>query len=344
MNNSQDNIQSYGEEVGLRELIMIFWKHKVIIICVTLIVTILSGMFSMFILTPVYDTSLNIIISIPEIYTTRYGEYKLPITTNEQYINLIKSNDVIINTINDMGDDSDKVTIDGLKKRIIIGTVNATPNVVQNSFTVTVSADNPEESLKLANQLYDNYIDFVDVMLKERAVSYYYNDFSVKIKTLVNLKATTQEILAENIKLLSTIPQTINQKNAMEEIKAGIDGYVVLENIINPNYTSLENIIIENKTAIITTESSIKEYTKYLEELTIEKAAIAKYYELGQVEKLESSVIDLVKTNIYQPSDPVAPSQKTSPSNAKNVVIGGVIGLMLGSMFVFLKAYMKKEF
>lgn len=344
MNNSQDNIQYFEDEIDLRKIIMIFWKQKIKIICVTLIVAILSGLFSMFILKPVYDTSLNIIISIPEIYTTRYGEYKLPITTNEQYINLIKSNDVIINTINDMGYDSNKVSIDNLKKRISVATGSSTPNTVQNSFTVTVSADNPKESLKLANQLYDNYIDFVDVMLKDRAVNYYYNDFSVKIKTLENLKATTQEILAQNIELLSTIPQTINQKDAMGEVKAGINGYVVLENIINPNYTSLENTIIENKETIITTESTIKEYAKYLEELTVEKAAIAKFYELGQVDKLESNLIDLVKTSIYQPSAPVAPSYKTSPSVAQNAVIGGVLGLMLGSMFVFLKAYMKKEF
>jgi capsular polysaccharide biosynthesis protein len=344
MNNNQGNLQKYEKEVDLREIIMFFWRKKVVIICVTLIVTILAGIFSIFILKPVYNTSLNIIISIPETYTTKYGEYKLPITNYEQYINLIKSNDVIFNTINELGYDSNKITIDNLKERIRIDTVSPTPNAVQNSFQVTVSADNPEESLKIANQLYDNYIDFVDVMLKERAVGYYYNDFSVKIKTLENLKENTKEILAKNIELLSTIPQTINQKDAIAGINAGINGYVVLENIINPNYTNIENTIIENKETIINTESSIKEYSKYLEELTLEKAMIAEYYKQGQVETLESSLTDLVNVSIYQPSAPVAPSGKTSPSNTKNVVIGGVLGLMLGSMYVLISAYMKKEF
>jgi capsular polysaccharide biosynthesis protein len=344
VNDNQNNKYSYEDEFDLREFITLFWKRKVVIICITLIVTIITGIFSMFILTPVYSTSLNIIISIPEIYTTRYGEYKLPFTTNDQYINLIKSNDVIRNTITDMGYDTNDVFIENLKNRITIDTGSSASNEVQNSFKITVSADNPEESLKLANQLYDNYINFVDVMLKDRVVSYFYNDYSIKIKTLENLKETTMEILTQNIELLSTIPKTINHKDAIDEIKSGIHGYVVIENIINPNYTSLENTIIENKMDIINTEISIKEYTKYLEELTLEKAAIAKYYELGQTEVLESSVIDLVKTSIYLPSAPVSPTRKTSPNIVKNAVIGGVLGLMLGSMYVLFKAYMKKEF
>jgi len=91
MNENQQNVQYNENEIDLKELFMALWKQKILIISFALIAAILAGIFSMFILSPVYDTKLNIVISMPEKYTTKYGEYKLPITTNDQYINLITS-------------------------------------------------------------------------------------------------------------------------------------------------------------------------------------------------------------------------------------------------------------
>jgi len=175
MNENPNNIQQYEDEINLRELIMILWKQKIVIISVTLIIAILVALFSKFILSPVYETNLNIVISMPETYITRYGEYKLPISTNGEYIKLIKSNDVIVNTIKDMEYDTKVVSVQDLKDRITIGEISNNATIIQNSFVVTVSAINPEESLKLAQHLYQNYIDFMDVMMKDRAVSYYSN-------------------------------------------------------------------------------------------------------------------------------------------------------------------------
>ena len=186
MSENKNNIQYYEDEIDLRGLIMALWKRKKMIIAFTLIAAILAASFSMFILSPVYETKLNIVISMPEVYHTRYGEYKLPITTNEQYINLITSNDVLINTIRDMGYDSEEINVDGLDKKITVVKSEAKTNTVQNSFTVTVSADNPEESLKLAQKLYDSYIEFMDVMVKERAINYYLNYFNIELMTLNN--------------------------------------------------------------------------------------------------------------------------------------------------------------
>ena len=38
---------------------------------------------------------------------------------------------------------------------------------------VMVSAGSPEESLQLAQTLFDNYIGFVDMMTKDRAIEHY---------------------------------------------------------------------------------------------------------------------------------------------------------------------------
>jgi len=292
------------------------------IISVTLIISILVALFSKFIISPVYETNLNIVISMPETYITRYGEYKLPISTNGEYINLIKSNDIIVNTIKDMGyNDTQKVSVQDLKSRITIGEISDNANIVQNSFTVTVSANNPEESLKLARHLYQNYIDFMDVMMKDRAVSYYSNDFTVQIESLKNELSKTREVLAKDEELLANTPETINQKAAASELKNDTTNFVVLENIINP----------------------IELYKGYMEELEVEQAALDKYYQSGKTGKIEASIMDVVEVSIYQPSEPVAPNHKSSPSTLMNTVIGGVLGGMLSVFIVLFRAYWKKE-
>lgn len=343
MNESQNNIQQYEDEINLRELIMVLWKQKLMIISVTLIIAILAALFSKFIISPVFETNLNIVISMPDTYITRFGEYKLPISTNGEYIRLIKSNDVIVNTIKDMEYDTKVVSVQDLKDRITIGEISINASTVQNSFSITASAKNPEESLKLAQHLYQNYIDFMDVMMKDRAVSFYYNDFAVQTESLENELNKTREILAKNEELLAKTPETINQEAAASELINDTTNFVVLENIINPNYTTLEASIIENKQMIFDLESSIELYKGYMEELEVEQAALDKYYHSGKTGKIEASIMDVVEVSIYQPSEPVAPTHKSSPSTLRNTVIGGVLGGMLSVLIVLFKAYWKKE-
>lgn len=342
MTENQQNVQNNENEIDLREVFIALWKQKILVISISLIAAILTGVFSMFILSPVYDSKLNIVISMPQKYITKYGEYELPITTNEQYINLITSNDVLVNTIKDMGYNDEGVTVDKLKDSISIGKVASQADVVQNCFEVTVSADNAEEVLKLAETLFENYIEFMNVMTNERAVSYYYDHFKVDLRAKEVILKSTKEILKKNEALLAQTPKTIDQKAAMDQITNTKD-FVVLENIINPNYTIVEKNIIENKQLIDTTEDTMRVAKENLEELDLEKVAIAKYYENGKTSKLQSSLIGVVETSVYLPSPPVAPTHKTSPSNARNAAIGLILGGILGCGVALIKEYCYKK-
>ena len=346
MDQNQNKVQHYDDEISLKELFIVLWKRKKMIISIILITAIIAGIFSMFVLSPVYDTKLNIVISMPETYNTRYGEYKLPITSNEQYINLITSNDVLINTIKDMEYNTEDISLENLRKRISIGKVDSKTGIIQNSFEIIVSSDNPEESLKLSQTLYDNYIKFMDVMTKERAVGSYYNEFTVNIKLLENSLNSTKEILRKNEELLAQTPQIISKGEANLELQSKLTettDYVIPIDTVNPNYIKIENDIVENKQSINSIENSIRMDKQYLEELDKEKKSIAKYYETGSAAPLESSVIGVVETNIYLPSPPVAPIQKTSPSNTSNVAIGIIIGGVIGVVLVLVKEYWFKK-
>jgi capsular polysaccharide biosynthesis protein len=339
------NSQQVEGEINLRDLIIALWRQKLIIISITLIASIFTGLYSVFMLSPVFHSKLNIVINMPEIYHTKYGDYTLPLTTNQQYINLITSNNIIVNTMKDMGYDADGMTIEDLKESISIGAVTTVAGVEQNCFEVKVAAGNPEEVKKLAQALYDNYIEFLDVMTAEGAVAYYTNDYTVKLRSLEVELESNHELLKMNEELLAETPQTINQGDALKEIQgdAKTSDFVILENIINSNYTKIESDIILNKQTINEIENSISLYNSYLDDLGKEQNDIKAYYESGKFEQIKSNIVSITNTNVYLPSPPAAPSQKTSPSNTKNVIIGAILGGIIGVFIAFINEYWLKK-
>lgn len=337
MYENRQNEQCIENEIDIKELFLIFWKKKFFIIGLSLIGAILTGIYSIFVLPPVYNTDLKIDVNMPETYITKYGEYKLPTSTNGQYLNLITSNEVILNTMKNMGYKDGEETLKSMKDRISVGNINST-NTTQNVFDIKVSAENAEESLKFAETLYKNYVHYVDIVTKERAIGYYYDNFSASLKSQELLLNSTRAILKKNEDLLAQTPETIDQGKLNN-----IGNNVVIENIINPAFTQLQVDIVENKQLITTTEETIISYKKYLQELDVEKKAIKEYYENKAVNNLEPSEINVAKTNIYLLGEPVAPINKTSPNNILNVAIGLVFGGMLACGVALIKEYWYKK-
>lgn len=340
MDENKEIEQRTDEEIDLRDLFLLIWKKKLFIISITLIAAIITGIISIFILTPVYNSRLNIIINMPEAVHTKYGDYTLPITSNEQYINLITSSDILSHTIEDMEYDSG-ITIESLRDRITVDIPDAKANTTQNSFYIRASADNPAEAKKLAQTLFDNYVEFLDALIAEGALDYYTNKYNIDISSLEVSLVSSKEILSKNEILLATTPQTINQREAMQEIQesTSTSEYIVLENVINPNYTKIESDIIANKQTINSIENSIRVYNEYLSELDELKKTIINYNDTGDYSEFDGDFVKTTKTNVYLPSEPIVPSRKTSPNNALNVVIGTLLGAMVSVFVVLIKEY-----
>lgn len=347
MSEIQNDVISYEDEIDLRELFMAMWRNKYIILSMALVLALLTGLFSMFVLSPVYQAKLDIIINMPEQYHTYFGDYTLPINSNDQYIDLAISNSVLINTIEDMGYNPDEISVEDLRDSISVSQESTANAEKPNMFQIVVSADNPEEALTLAQTLFSNYIDFVDVMTKERAVNHYYNHYNVSMLSLDKSLTRNQELLAKNELLLAETEQTINQKEALEQTQGILSNtidFVVLDNIINQNYFEIEKDIIEIKQTIYSLENSISTTEEYLGQLEEERENIAEYYSNRKAEENPIQMVGVVETSIFLSSQPVAPSRKTSPSNARNAVIGLVIGLMLGLATAYVREFwLKKE-
>ncbi|MHB8129761.1 MAG: Wzz/FepE/Etk N-terminal domain-containing protein [Mobilitalea sp.] len=346
MNENENFKQIAYEEIGFRDLVLALWRQKIIIISIIVITTIIAGIYSLFILSPTYHSKLNIVINMPETYKTKYGEYTLPITSNQQYINLITSNSILINTILDMGYDAEGITIEQLKSRISIDAFIPTIGTEQNNFGINVAAGSPTDALKLAETLYDNYIKFVKTMITQGTADEFFNKLNVELLSQKILLEANQEILMKNEDLLANTPEIINQKDAMQELQdsENTSDYIILENIINPNYTLIENNIISIKQAIFGIENSISIINGQLEELGSMKKILDNYYVTGEFDSIESTLSSVTDTSIVLPSAPVAPNQKTGPSNTKNIIIGIILGGMIGVATALIKEFwFKKE-
>lgn len=346
MNKNQNGLyHDTIDEISLRDLFMALLRQKLLIIIITVLAALITGVISVFAITPIYHARLNIIMNMPEMHQTKYGEYSLPISTNEQYINLFISNDILSNTMEDMGYDPQEITIEALRDKITIEQTD-TKNTIQNSFEIKVASNKPEEASQLAQTLYKNYIEFLDVMVAEGATNYFTDYYTVQLKSLQVQLETNQELLEKNIELLDNTPKTINQKEAMDEIASSdnTSAFIVMENVINPNYVELELDVINFKQAINSVENTMGMYNTYLTELEAKNKEISSYYETGEFTELKSKIVRITKSNIYLPSEPVAPNRKTSPSNARNVIIGTMLGGMVSVLIALAREFwFKKE-
>ena len=244
------------------------------------------------------------------------------------------------NTISDMGYNPEEVSIEALRSRITILQADG-KNAVQNSFNINVASDNPEDARKLAEVLYSNYIEFIDVMVAEGAVRYFSDYYGIQLNSLKDTLDSDKRLLEKNLELLDNTPMTINQREALDEIISSDNtrDFIVMGNIINPNYTELELDIIEIKQAINTTENTMNQYNTYLEELELKQAEIRSYYETGELSELSDNIVRITKSNIYLPSEPIVPSNKTSPSNSRNVIIGALLGGIVAVLIALIREY-----
>ena len=152
-----------------------------------------------------------------------------------------------------------------------------------------------------------------------RALNYYINKLSVALQAGEVSLASAKEILAKNEELLAATPQTISQKEAIQELNESdnISDYLIFDRIINPNYTKIENDIIENKQNINNIENSISLYNEQLAELNELKELLDSCRETGDLSPILAELVSPTDTNIYFPR-PLA-KRKTSPHITRNV-------------------------
>ena len=302
---SQNNNQEYIEDtIDLRELILSLWRHKILIIIVTLAVTIGAFGYSFSQKHTTYSTRMDIVINIPSTIKTEYSEYPLNIKRNPQYIELIKSNAVLLMVQEDLGLEG---SINSLKSRISYTSDTSIEN--NTTFVVNVSGSSSKSSHELALSLYDNFYEYVDVYTKESATTYFINLYELQLKN------ATTELSKERLDLEFLLEaRESNQDQSATIIE------------------SITNNINRTEQAVHDLEVQTAQYATYLDQLGTDKANIETYHSTGDFSVLEDNSISIVEPFIQLLSTPLPPEGVVHDSTKTNTVIGAVAGLMLGVM------------
>ncbi|RXT03685.1 YveK family protein [Ammoniphilus sp. CFH 90114] len=133
--------------IDLREIVEIIKKRFVIIILVTLMATVTSGLVSFFVITPIYEASTQLLVnkkeSQSEMLVPNFSDIQSNLKLIETYNVIIKSPRVLEKAIENMGLE---MTAGQLSNKIKV-------NAVQNSqvMSITVSDPDPEKAILIAN-------------------------------------------------------------------------------------------------------------------------------------------------------------------------------------------------
>ena len=336
---SKRQVDTYDSEevIDLLELLQPLWRNKLAIICITIVIAIVAGIISLFFLAPEYRSGLDIYVGMPKTYTTRYGDYTLPIMTNDQYMDMIRHDIVLQKTIDDI---KPAVVISRSELKNSISISSRQTGNDKTEFTIAISRKDPDSAKLIAETLYQNYMKYVDVVIRSRALDYYHDVYTISLESAQLSLESEREKLKSDTELLDNTEKYLDVEGVLDKLPS-TSTTIVIDNLINPGYIKLQNDILTKKQTISELENTIKRNIRYLNDLKAEQDVLSEFYETGEIDRDKTTIINAVDRYIYR-LNTIIDSQKVGPKHVKNIVISIVLGFMISSVAVIVWDYIKK--
>ena len=344
-----NRVTNYTDEISLKELILNLIEYKRLIIVITLISVFLGGIYAFVIKDEIFEATIEGTILISETATSKYGTFTFPSTLKEDYLNVIKSEEVLskVKLKLDL-----QISTEQLRNKISINTIEDSSN-----FVISVKDNDPQFAKVILNELSEAYINSINMKYKHLAVDTFERDYFVQIRSiseLINKKSAEIEGLQKQLsqilpvitlkKLVSSDPSLLVK--IAEEKGLSVEDLsddMMLEQIENPNYITLEQTLINAQTDLTSLQTSMEQNQKLLDELKEEKEAIEEYYSSGTVETLDEGSLEFMKSRINMSSYLGGSDNPVEPNKLLILLISGVLGVMLGVFVAFFKGYWKNN-
>lgn len=336
----------YEDEISLKELIMALVKNWKLIMAFIVVAAILALGYVMIIADEVYEASLEGTINVPEAASTRYGSYSFPTTNKMDYLNVVYSNAVIQETLDDL--DLAEVSVNWFSDSISIETEEESTR-----FRIKITGPSPEESKHRLLTLVENFEDEIKTTYKETALITFIRDYEVNTKNLNEDLLQTEKQLEEMQIEFSDIEPVITLRKlvtsdpvyAAELAKdrgvtlESLSDEMMLEEEINPHYSSLQGTLIELRKQIQSIERNIEKNVRYTEELKNELMNIQTYILTGDATKVDPDMVNVMESSLHFSVSPNVPENPIAPRKTLILAIALVLGAMLGVFVAFFKEY-----
>lgn len=334
------------DEISLKELLTILIQGWKFIAGVVMLGALLAIIYSFMIVKPVYETSTELFMNIPEATSTEVGSYQYPSSNAHDYFELINNAKVVNKTLSTYSLESSKESF--------VNSLYISQEKDLNTVTVTYKGGNPEEIAKVLDGHILNYQRYLSYQFKEDAINKFLTEgkvsLSLKKEQLLKTKGQLSNAEDQLGKLLPTIPLqkalTTNPEIAAKYARdngltvAELSNQLLIEEIINSNYTAVERLVNTIEISIGTLELEITSIQKRLTILANEQLVLS---ESDVFEAPQSEFLNILSLPIKQVASANVPFNRVSPKRSLNVAIAIVLSGMIAVFIVFFRAYWEKN-
>ena len=329
-------------EISLKELILILLNEKKLIAIITATFTILAIIVTLM-LPKVYEAQSQIVFSIPESSSSRFGTFAFPSQNIADYLPLLTSDEVKNEVASIL-----EIESSGINPQVEFNKDN-------KYIFVKTSASTPELAKQINDTLIETYINRIRVQYKLESINKFIIYYQNRINSITFQVDRTQSMLSEKqIFLMDLDPKYTLQKALFADPKTAalyadkfnldfstLSNDVILEEYVSEKYLQIEAEVIDLRTTLINLSEELKFSEKLLSELNEENDQLESNFNTRNYNMILHDELDLLDGYIYQVSQAVLPENRISPKNSVNVMLGFIFGLMISIIYVFLKHYCK---
>lgn len=339
----------HEDEISLKELIQSLLKHWKLITVITAAALAFAGLYGWVIASPTYESTMEGIINVHESASTKYGGYPFPTRNKMDFLSVVHSEIVLTKTINDFELDT---TYDRFVERITIENEEGS-----NTFSFILTGEDPVETKEMVEKLTDNFLNELSLFYREKAIDHFIKSYTLSLTNYEEEETRLNKRIADTQELLETVEPTITLKKlvASDPVLAAeilnqegktiedISDDMMIEEVINPHYNSLQGEAIALQKDIDGLYIARDKIQRFLAELRQEKSNLMTYRQNPEGELVGEGSLDVMDRQIYVNSSATLPINPIAPRKMMIIAIAGVLGLMLGVFTAFFIEYWKKS-
>lgn len=323
------------KEINLREIIEVLFKGKWIILICMVILAVLVGLISMFIIPPKYES--NAIVNVSNVNKEGQAD-----TFNlESLYESILSDASINSLIEDLKLNSSKYSINSIRKNIQI-------QILSNGSGMKINAVGTDSNLttNIVNYLAYEMAKKIEITGLSKDIVEQQN----KLKEVKDSITKTNSELSEAENQLKLIPekqqvdQVVTDSPLISSITVDSSSDIAKLKLqseeLNPAYTLLQSQVATisiNLTKLRTEEQLItarlKEYSEKISEIEVQIQQ--EKLSLKSLDRLLDGSIAVFISPAIQTDEPI------NPNTVLLVIMGGLVGGVIGIISVFLRQYMR---
>jgi capsular polysaccharide biosynthesis protein len=334
----------FMNEITLKDIITIFVKQWKFITIFLSVITTITIIYNFFVLVPIYESKIELVVNVPETVMTEFGAYDFVIDNSSEYYDLIKERAVLNETLETI---DEQMTYEAFSSKFSISQMKDS-----NIAVVSYRGISPSENAMILKQHIDNYSDFIIATLKKDAT----NGF-VALRETNNvlfeqeLNDLEKHIIDLESELNNMTPVIRLKKSLLSDSDASIawisnngntndlDGKFIIEEVINENYIEVEKLITQRKTQ---KNVLIQKIEKNRVELEILQKKQDDFIEAGSQTIASSEYLSALSTPIKVLSDATVPNNKIGPKRALNVIAMFIVSTIVVMLLVLFREYWQR--